>query len=177
MDFQVGAGLIPLEPDARALIALFLDFASEGALTPAAFEFRLEGQAHAAIVSHVATAINDYVDVIGIIQGFGATPDHGEGHYYVWGSGRVGEFGLVAVDRVCQQSSVDTGYATLDVELAHESRLNNELLEQNNTTSNLGLSLRLGQGFRDNCLCLRDCLGLSLSIFWGGPREFTSRGG
>lgn len=57
--FRIRAGLAPVQPHRRTALALVLHFAPVRTLAPAAIVFGGQGQAHAAIVGHVATAVND----------------------------------------------------------------------------------------------------------------------
>ena len=67
------------------------------------------------------------MDVVRVVQGLALAPDHGEGGGDVGRPGGVGELHLVAVDGVAQQLGVDAGHAALDVELADEPGLDDEL--------------------------------------------------
>ena len=85
-NLRVRTGLISIQPRATALIALVFDLAAIGRHAPAAAVLVGQGEAHTAIVSHVAAAIDHHVDVVRVIEGFRATPDHSEGYCYVGGA-------------------------------------------------------------------------------------------
>lgn len=126
---RIWAGLVAVEPHARATVALILHLASIRALAPATSVLRRQSQAHAAVVRHVATTVYHKVYIVWIIQGFGTAPDHCERYRDVRRTRGIREFRLLAVDRVGQQTRVYARHATLDVELAHEPRLYNKLLK------------------------------------------------
>ena len=67
------------------------------------------------------------MDVVRVVQGLALAPDHGEGGGDVGRPGGVGELHLVAVDGVAQQLGVHAGHPALDVELADEPGLDDEL--------------------------------------------------
>lgn len=130
VDLRIWAGGIAVEPHAHAAVALIPHFASVRGLTPAAAVLRRQGQTHTAVVRHVAASVYHQVYVVRIIQRLGAAPDHGERHRNVWRTRRVGEFGVVAIDRVGQKTRVHARHAALDVELTHEASLYDELLKK-----------------------------------------------
>lgn len=68
--------------------------------------------------------------IVRVIKGLGTAPDDGKGGGDVGGAARVRELHRVAVDRVAKQLCVNTRHPALNVELAHEARLHDELLEQ-----------------------------------------------
>jgi len=126
---RIWAGLVAVQPHARAAIALILYFASVGALAPSAAVFSWQSQAHTAVVRHVAASVYYEVYIVWIVQRFWTAPDHGEGYRDIRRTRGIRKLCLFAVDRVGQQARVDTRHATLDVELTHETRLYNELLK------------------------------------------------
>lgn len=126
---RIWASLVAVEPHARAAVALVLHLASVRALAPATSVLRRQSQAHAAVVRHVAATVYHKVYIVWIIQGFGTAPDYCERYRDVRRARGIREFRLLAVDRVGQQTRVYARHATLDVELAHEPRLYDELLK------------------------------------------------
>lgn len=67
------------------------------------------------------------MDVVGIVERFGSAPDDGERGRDVGRSRRVGELHVVAVDDVAEELGADVSHPALNVELADEIGLDNEL--------------------------------------------------
>ena len=86
------------------------DFLLVGSLTPSAEVFRVQGEAEAAVVGHLLAAVDEDVDVVGIIQRLGAAPNDGEHGRLIGRRRQVGELHVVAVDRVAQQIGLHVRY-------------------------------------------------------------------
>lgn len=67
------------------------------------------------------------MDVVGIVERFRPSPNDGERGRDVGRPWRVRKLHVVAVNNVAEQLSADVRDATLDIELAHEIRLHDEL--------------------------------------------------
>ena len=67
------------------------------------------------------------MDVVRVVQGLALAPDHSEGGGDVGRPRGVGELHLVTVDGVAQQLGVHARHPALDVELADEPGLDDEL--------------------------------------------------
>lgn len=130
MYFGIRAGLVTVQPHAGVAFAVVLHFASVCALTPSAVVLGRQGQAHSAVVSHVATPVYYQMDVVWIIQRFRATPDHREWHGDVGCPRCVRKLGLLAINRVREEPCVHDRHTALYVELTDEPGLHDELLEK-----------------------------------------------
>lgn len=80
------------------------------------------------------------MDVVWIVEWLRATPDDSKAGVGGRGRGGVGELHVVTVDCVTEKLSVDARYATFNVELTHEPRLGDELLQNKQAVSNGGRS-------------------------------------
>ena len=87
----------------------------------------VQAETSAAVGGHLLAPVDQHVDVVRVVQRLALAPDNGEGGGDVGRPGGVGELHLVTVDGVAQQLGVDTRHPALDVELADEASLDNEL--------------------------------------------------
>ena len=96
-------------------------------LAPAALVLLVQAETSAAVGGHLLAPVDQHVDVVRVVQRLALAPDNGEGGGDVGRPGGVGELHLVTVDGVTQQLGVHTGHPALDVELADEPGLDDEL--------------------------------------------------
>ena len=96
-------------------------------LAPSTPVLLLQAQAGPAVAGHLLAPVDQHVDVVRVVQRLALAPDDSEGGGDVGGPGGVGELHLVTVDGVAQQLGVDAGHPALDVELADEPGLDDEL--------------------------------------------------
>ena len=130
MYLGIRAGLVAIQPHAGVAFAVVLHLASVRALTPSAVVLGRQGQAHSAVVGHVAAPVYHQMDVVWVVQGFRAAPYHRERHGDVGRAGRVRKLCLLAINRVREQPSVYDRHTTFYVELTDEPGLHDELLEK-----------------------------------------------
>lgn len=74
-----------------------------GSLTPSAKVLGVEGETEAAVVGHLLAAVDEDVDVIGIIQWLRSAPDDGKHGRLVGRRRQVSELHVVTVDGVTQK--------------------------------------------------------------------------
>lgn len=96
-------------------------------MAPSTEVFVSEGEAKTAIVGHLLAAVDEDVDVIGIVERFGPAPNDGESGRDVGGPRRIRKLHVVTVDCVAQKLSTDVRHTALDIELAHKIGLYDEL--------------------------------------------------
>ena len=96
-------------------------------LAPSTLIFLVEAEAHPAVVGHLLAPVDQHVDVVRVVKRLRLAPDDGKGGGDVGRPRGVRELHLVAVDGVAQQLGVHAGHPALDVELADEPGLDDEL--------------------------------------------------
>ena len=69
------------------------------------------------------------MNIVRIIQRFGAAPYNSEGRRQFRRFGRVREIHGITVDGIAEELRVDAGHPTFHVELTHEPRLHDELTD------------------------------------------------